>query len=180
MSRYLAALIFLASLRPALAATAGDLGDEIQHVALDPAECYRVLDVNFTKEDVKVYLASGYLVFAKPIHGMRLGAIFVASADGGDGDILLLPPTRSERASLATFTNSPNLEEHFKSAAFVFTDGTGDDLLAQLQNASAKKSPEMGGLIGEHWTSVLSNLMSSFGTRVVYDVLSAQRESGLF
>ena len=81
----------------------------------------------------------------------------------------------------ATFTNSPNLEEHFKSAAFVFTDGTGDDLLAQLQNNPAsKKSPEMGGLIAERWTPVLSNLISSFETRVVYDVLTAQRDTGIF
>ncbi len=38
----------------------------------------------------------------------------------------------------------------------------------------------MGGLIAERWTSVLSNLLSSFETRVVYDVLSAQRDTGLF
>ena len=38
----------------------------------------------------------------------------------------------------------------------------------------------MGGLIAERWTSVLSNLISSFETRVVYDVLSAQRDTGLF
>ena len=181
MLRFLPALILLASLRPALALTAADLGDEIEHVSLDPAECYRVLDLNFNKEDVKIYLASGYLVFTKPIHGTHLGAVFVASVDGGDADVLLLPPTRSERSSLATFTNSPNLEEHFKSAVFVFTDGTGDDLLAQLQNNPAsKKTPEMGGLIAERWTSVLSNLMSSFETRVVYDVLSAQRDTGIF
>ncbi len=139
MFRFLPALILLASLRPALAATAADLGDEIQHVSLDPAECYRVLDLNFSKEDVKVYLASGYLVFSKPVRGTRLGAVFVASVEAGDADVLLLPPTRSERSSLATFTNSPNLEEHFKSAVFVFTDGTGDDLLAQLQNNPGPK-----------------------------------------
>ena len=185
MLRFLPALILLASLRPAFALTAADLGDEIQHLSLDPAECYRVLDLNFNKEDVKVYLASGYLIFTKPDlqanQGTHLGAIFVASADGGDADVLLLPPTRSERSSLATFTNSPNLEEHFKSAAFIFTDGTGDDLLAQLQNNPAsKKSPEMGGLIAESWTSVVSNLISSFETRVVYDVLSGQRDTGIF
>ena len=181
MLRFLPALVLLASLRPALALTAADLGDEIEHVSLDPTECYRVLDLNFSKEEVKIYLASGYLVFTKPIHGTHLGAVFVASVDGGDADVLLLPPTRSERSSLATFTNSPNLEEHFKSAVFVFTDGTGDDLLAQLQNNPAsKKTPEMGGLIAERWTSVLSNLMSSFETRVVYDVLSAQRDTGIF
>lgn len=185
MPRILPALVFLATLlatlRPAIAMTAAQLGDEIQRVSLDPAECYRVIDLNFIKEDVKVYLAAGYLIFTKPVEGVRVGAFFVASADGGDADVVLLPPTRSERASLATFTKSPNLDEHFKSAAFVFTDGTGDELLAQLQgSASAKKSPEMGGLINEHWSGVLSNLMSSFETRLVYDLMSAQRRTGMF
>jgi hypothetical protein len=179
--RFLPALILLASTCPAFALTTADLGDEIQHISLDAGECYRVLDLNFSKEDVKVYLASGYLVFTKPIRGTHLGAVFVASSEGGDADVLLLPPTRSERSSLATFTNAPNLEEHFKAAAFVFTDGTADDLLVQLQNnPAAKKSPEMGGLIAENWSAVLSNLISSFETRVVYDVLSGQREDGLF
>ena len=181
MFRFLPAVILFASLRPACALTAADLDDEIQHTALDPAECYRVLDWNFNKEDVKVYLGSGYLVFSKPVQGMHLGAVFVANSEGGDADVLLLPPTRSERSSLATFTNSPNLEEHFKSAVFVFTDGTGDELLAQLQNNPAsKKSLEMGGLIAERWTQVLSNLITSFDARVVYDVLSAQRDNGMF
>jgi peptidase M1-like protein len=179
--RFLPALILLASLRPAFAVTAANLGDEVQNISLDPAECYRVIDLHFNKEDLKVYLGSGYLVFTKPISSKRLGAIFVATADGGDGDILLLPPTRSERSSLATFTNSPNLEEHFKSAALVFTDGTGDDLLAQLKdNAASKKSPEMGGLIAERWTPVLSNLVSSFETRVVYDMSSTGTGTGIF
>jgi Peptidase family M1 domain len=179
--RFLPALILLASLRPAFAFSAADLGDEIQHTALDPAECYRVLDLNFNKEDVKVYLGSGYLIFSKPVQGMHLGAVFVANAEAGDADVLLLPPTRSERSSLATFTNSPNLEEHFKAAVFVFTDGTGDQLLSQLRdNPASKQSSEMGGLIAEKWTPVLSNLISSFETRVVYDVLSAQRDNGIF
>ncbi len=181
MFRFLPALILLASLRPAVALTAADLGDEIQHTALDPAECYRVIDLNFNKEDVKVYLASGYLIFTKAVRGTHLGAVFVANTEGGDADILLLPPTRSERSSLATFTGSPNLDEHFKTAAFVFTDGTGDELLAQLQNnPDSKKTPDMGGLIAERWSPVLSNLISSFETRVVYDVLSEQRDTGMF
>ena len=181
MLRFLPALILFASLRPAVALTGADLGDQIQNIALDPAECYRVIDLNFNKEDLKLYLASGYLIFAKPVRGTHLGAVFIANAEGGDADVLLLPPTRSERSSLATFTNAPNLEEHFKSAAFIFTDGTGDDLLAQLQhNPDSKKNAEMGGLIAEHWSPILSNLISSFQTRVVYDALSARRDTGLF
>ena len=38
----------------------------------------------------------------------------------------------------------------------------------------------MGGLIVERWTSVLANLVASFETRVVYDILSDRRDNGLF
>jgi len=180
--RVLLALTLLAGIVPrVLADTAAQLGDQVEHIALDPDQCYRVLDLNFAKEDIKIYLASGYLIFAKPIGGARLGAIFVASEQAGDADLLLMPPTRSERSSLAKFTSQPTLEEHFKAAVFVFTDGTGDQLLAQLQsNQDAKKNPDMGALVVEHWNSVLANLVASFETRVVYDILSGQRDTGLF
>ncbi len=170
-----------ATTRIVLAASASDVGDQVEHISLDADECYRVLDLNFAKEDLKVYLASGYLIFAKPIGGAHLGAIFVASEEAGDADLLLIPPTRSERSSLAKFTNSPTLEEHFKTAALIFTDGTGDELYAQLKsNPTAKKSPDMGGLIAERWSSVLANLVASFQTRVVYDILSDKHDAGLF
>jgi hypothetical protein len=177
-----ALLLFAASTtRCVLAASAADLGDQVEHISLDTAECYRVLDLNFAKEDLKIYLASGYLIFAKPIRGSHLGAIFVTSSDAGDADLVLMPPTRSERSSLAKFTNSPTMDEHFKTAAFIFTDGTGDQLLAELQsNPTARKSPDMGALIVERWTSVLANLVASFETRVIYDVLSDRLDSGLF
>ncbi len=181
--RVLAALFLFAAIpRCGFAATAADVGNQVEHISLDANECYHVLDLNFAKEDLKIYLASGYLIFAKPIGGAHLGAIFVSSADAGDADLLLLPPTRSERSSLAKFTNSPTLEEHFTAAALIFTDGTGDQLLAQLKNpaAPAQKSPDMGGLIVERWTSVLANLVASFETRVVYDILSDRRDNGLF
>lgn len=181
--RVLPVLLLLAAItRGGLAASAAAVGDQVEHISLDANECYRVLDLNFAKEDLKIYLASGYLIFAKPIGGAHLGAIFVSSADAGDADLLLMPPTRSERSSLAKFTNSPTMDEHFKTAAFIFTDGTGDQLLDQLRNpaAAAKKSPDMGGLIVERWTSVLANLVASFETRVVYDILSDRRDTGLF
>jgi len=179
--RVLSALLLLAIVRCGLAASASDVGNQVEHISLDAAECYRVLDLNFAKEDLKIYLASGYLIFAKPIGGSHLGAIFVTSAEAGDADVLLIPPTRSERSSLTKFTSSPTMEEHFKAAAFIFTDGTGDQLFAQLQsNPAAKKSPDMGGLIVERWTSVLGNLVASFETRVVYDILSSRPDTGLF
>jgi len=179
--RVLPALILLAAARCLLATAASEVGDQIQHTSLDPSECYRVLDLNFSKEDIKVYLASGYLIFAKPIGGAHLGAIFVTDAEAGDADLVLIPPSRSERASLAKFTGSPTLDEHFKAAAFISTDGMGDRLYAELQNnPTAKKSPDMGALIVDNWRSVLANLASSFQTRLVYDILSARPANGLF
>jgi len=179
--RVLPALLLLATVPCGFAFSAADVGKQVEHISLDAAECYRVLDLNFTKEDLKIYLASGYLIFAKPIGGARLGAIFVTTAEAGDAELLLLPPTRSERSSLARFTKAPTLEEHFKAAALIFTDGTGEQLLAQLQsNPAVKKSPDMGGLITGNWNSVLANLVASFETRVVYDILSNRPSAGLF
>jgi len=180
--RVLPGLILLAATtRCLLAASAAQVGDQVEHISLDPDQCFRVLDLNFAKEDLKIYLASGYLIFAKPIGGARLGAIFVTSEEAGDADLLLLPPTRSERSSLAKFTGSPTLDEHFKVAAFVFTDGTGDRLFAQLEsNSPVKKSPDMGNLMAGRWTTVLADLVASFETRVVYDILSDQPDNGVF
>jgi hypothetical protein len=179
--RGLLVLLFLLTLRPVFGTSAADVDREIQQIALDPGECYRVLELSFAKEDLKIYLTSGYLIFSKPINGVRLGAVFVASSEAGDAEVLLLPPTRGERLSLANFTGEPNLEEHFKVAAFIFTDGTGDQLLARVQaDPAPKKSPEMGGLIAEQYTSVVRNLTGSFETRLVYDLLSGARGGGLF
>jgi hypothetical protein len=165
----------------ALAASAADLSRQLKQVALDVDECYRVVDINFTKEDVKVYLTSGYIIFTKPIAGIRPGAIFAASAEAGDAEVLLMPPVRSERLSLATFTESPNLEEHLTAAAFIFTDGSGEELLAQIQaNPASKKSPEAGNLLADQWNPVLRNLFDSFETRLVYDLLIGDRKSGVF
>jgi Peptidase family M1 domain len=180
VARFPAVLVLL-TLRCAFATSASGLAQQIQQMSLDPEECYRVLEFNFSKEDLKIYLTSGYLTFTKPVHGERLGAAFVADADGGDAEVLLLPPTRSERQSLANFTKSPNLEEHFKAAVFLFTDGTGDELWRQLQsNPGQKKKPEAGELIASQYTDTLRNLADSFEPRLVFDLLSGDPKAGLF
>lgn len=174
-------LLSAVALRCACGASASGLAQELHQISLDPQECFRVVDLNFAKEDLKIYLASGYLIFTQPIAGMRLGAIFAADASGGDAEVLLLPPTRSERQSLAQFTNSPNLEEHFKFAAFLFTDGSADALLDQIRaRSSDKKLPEAGELLAGQFGVALRNLTESFENRLVSDLLSDDRKSGLF
>src|SRR5262245_25085431 len=99
--------------RLACAGAAADLARAISEISLDPGECYRVRDVTIVKEDARFYLTDGYLIFTKPVAGARVAAIFTTEVDGGDAEVLLMPPSRSERRSLASYTGSPNMNEHF-------------------------------------------------------------------
>ena len=49
--------------------TASDLGRTLREAGLDPTECYRVRDIEFSQEDAQFYLTSGYLIFGKPVNG---------------------------------------------------------------------------------------------------------------
>ncbi|MEO8025203.1 MAG: M1 family aminopeptidase [Bryobacteraceae bacterium] len=161
--------------------SASGLLRELRDSALDPAACFRVRDLQIAREDIKIYLTDGYLLFSKPVAGRRLYAVFSGETDTGDAEILLLPPHRSERESLAGFTHSPNMSEHLKSALFVFSDGTAEELIARLDGASAAKTPEMGALLESRWSSVLRNVQPGFEVRLADDLLrDAGASNGLF
>ncbi len=176
MLRTLLIAAFLAS--SLFAETAADLGRAIRAAGLDPAECYRVHDIEFLQEDMQFYLTSGYLIFGKPVHGNPVTAVFSADTEGGDAEVLLLPPDKSERRTLATHTGSPNLDEHFKTAIFLFTDAAVRDLLEQVRTSeSARKAPETGALLADQWNPALNNITGSFESRMVFDILNARDQS---
>src|SRR5437588_2141498 len=175
-------LIALISLRLSAADSAASIAGQLHRIALDPHECYRVIDLNFSKAEARIYFTSGYLIFAKPVEGQRISAVFSADKEGGDGEILLLPPLRSERLSLANFTESPNLNEHFRSALMIFSDNTADELVSRLHaNPMDKPAPEIGALLADRFSTVLQNLAASFEVRLVEDLLSSTpNRPGLF
>ncbi|MEK7752633.1 MAG: hypothetical protein AAB654_12005, partial [Acidobacteriota bacterium] len=145
-----------------------------------PEQCYRIRDISFSKEDIRIYLTDGYLIFGKPVNGRRITAVFSADVEGGDAELLVMPPTRSERLSLATFTESPTLNEHFQSSVMIFTDDTASLLAGAVQAAGAPKSPEMGALLASNSESVVRNLVTSFEVRVTLDLLRNLPERGFF
>jgi len=72
----------------------------------------------------------------------------VTDVEGGDGEVIMLPPDRSERRFLAQYTQSPNLDEHFKTALFLFTGDEYQALIAQIpDNPANKRTPEVGPLM---------------------------------
>lgn len=178
MLRFLLALIALTPVwayQPP-APNAAELARQIREAGLDPTECYRVRDFNFTKDDVRLYLNDGYLIFSKPVQGQWLSALFTTDVEGGDGEVIVIPPTRAERQSLASFTQSPNLDEHVRVALMVFTDGSGARLRESLlagENAG-KKSAEMGAVLAGQWTPVISNITQPLQVRMIGDLLAAR------
>lgn len=151
---------------------AADLGHRVLTAGLDPNECYRVRDLELSKDDARFYLTDGYIVFGKPVNGGPISAVFAADTDGGDAEVLLLPPDRAERKSLANYTGAPNLNEHFAQAVFLFTDETAKGLLEQIAKAGSKRMPEVGAVMVERLGGVVANLMTSFESRIVLDLLT--------
>jgi len=160
----------------ALPSTAADLARLIRESGMDPAECYRVRDLSFVKDDIKLYLNDGYLIFSKPVMGQRLSAIFTTDVEGGDGEVIVIPPTRSERQSLAAFTQSPNLDEHVKTILMILTDDSMAVLRTALeqQGEAAKKAPSAGALLAEHWDPVVANISGPMQMRLVADLWSVR------
>jgi hypothetical protein len=160
--------------------TAAELAKQIHDAGLDPDECYRVRDLSFQKEDIRIYLTDGYLIFSKPVAGSRRGAVFTAEVEGGDGEVLLLPPYRGERQSLAMFTQSANLDEHFQAALMIFTDASAQGLLDRIvKEGTGKKAPEVGPSLAEKWGPVLGNVQAGFQMRLVEDLLAPAQEGGM-
>jgi len=175
-------LLWILAVLPAVLLAAGDtaarLNKEILRAGLDPDECYRVREIPFGKEDLRLYLTEGYVIFGNPVRGRRLSAVFSGEVEGGDGELLVMPPTRSERLSLATFTDSPNLDEHFSDAVMIFSDDTAETLRKLiLSRPRVRKSPEMGNILQEKFSPVVSNFCRSFSARLIYDVLSGHPPS---
>lgn len=117
----------------------------LHQLSIDPSQTYRVLDLQIARGDIRIYLTAGTLAFTKPIAGHVVAAVFTtANTEAGDGEVLVLPTTRSERASLAAFAKSPNLDEHFSSAVFFFADETAQELRAGLEDRPLHPAPEQG------------------------------------
>jgi len=155
--------------------TAADLARVIRESGLDAGECYRVRDLGFVKDDVKLYLNDGYLIFSKPVMGQRLSAVFTAENEGGDGEVIVIPPNRSERQSLAGFTQSPNLDEHFRAILMIFTDDSMERLRESMEREGApKKAPEMGALLAAQWNPVLTNISGPMQMSLVADLWSGR------
>ncbi len=175
------ALLALASGVYAAGPTA-ELADRLTAAGLDPGTCFHVRDLHLVRGDIRFYFNDGYFVFGKPVGGVRTSAVFVASEEGGDAEVLLMPPTKPERLSLSLYAKTPNLNEHFSHAILVFSDDTAAELQEEiLQSGATRTDPERGAGIASEWEPVVRNFTRSFQIRLVHDMLGENRAAfGIF
>src|ERR1035438_879491 len=105
----LSAIFLLTTLAGATSVT--DVAHAVLDAGLDSGECYHVRDLHFSADRAKFFFTDGYLILGRPIQGQRVTAFFTTDVEGGDAEVLLLPPNRAERQSLAAYAGSPNLDE---------------------------------------------------------------------
>lgn len=154
----------------------------IKGLELDPDNCFRVRDVYLEREDAKFYFTDGHIVFAKPVLGRIIAALFVATEPTDVGEVLLIPPSPAERQSVARFLGETILNEKFRNAMMFFTDDTASELDAAIRAAPGwKPDPIAGARIAPRWSVVLRNLIESSASRALIDLYSgAEGEDGFF
>ena len=156
---------------------AAAIGADLHRLELDPDACYRVRDLAFERPDVRFFFTDGWLIFARPVAGHRIAALYRASESTDDAEIMLRPSNRSERASLAHSAGTPNMDEHFGMAVLLFTGG-GEDLLAAARDNGGKPSPERGLLFASELGNVVRRLVSGMEVRIAHDLLTNASRQG--
>ncbi len=158
---------------PGAAQSIQELARSVRVSGLDPTECYRVRDLRLTRDDLRFFFDDGYLIFGKAVNGARLSAVFTADVEAGDAELLVIPPHRSERSSLAFYTHSPNLEQHFDTAAFIFTDKTYAELMQAIaKNGPPENAPERGAELAQKWALPVQDLLAASSVHILSDLLS--------
>ena len=181
MKHYALLLALLPAVLCAQALPSGaDLAQAIGSATLDVEQCYLVRDLAFSRDEIKFYFNDGLLMFTRPVAGERVGAVFSGVEETADGELLLLPPSRDERTSLAKFTRTPNFDEHFSAALLTFTDKTGRDILQEIAAGRGRPATEGCQQLAEQWDPVVVNLNGSLAQRIAGDLLAPSRPGGGF
>jgi Peptidase family M1 domain len=154
----------------------------LHQASLDPAQTYRVRDLQLSRGDIHLYLTDGFLSFVKPVAGQVFAAVFTtAGSDTGDAEVLLLPPFASERASLASFIKTPNLDEHVTSALLLFSDKTASELVAQIEDHPVRTASDMAAQLAPKVNPAVQKVVAQVDVRLAASLLDNHApDSGFF
>jgi hypothetical protein len=147
----------------------------IKEAGLDPEACFRVRDLRIRRPGLSIYLNEGLLIFTKPVAGRRFGAVFSGEIEGGDAEVLVVPPTTIERRALSAITESPTFNEHFRSAALMFGDDTAEQLIAEIKEKSVPGlRDDDGPSLASRYSEGIKQLANAFAVRLTEEALMQQ------
>lgn len=173
--------LLLAALRTCSAAPAADTLAALRSLEFDPGQCYRVREISFKRGDVSFYLTEGYLLLSKPVRGQPVAAVFSSAVDGGDAEVIMMPPNRDERRNLAARIHSPNLDEHIGEAVFFFADNTAAELNKQMSGSEwVHRDPAHGAEMAAKYNAAIQAVIPQFQTALLLDLMGETRSPGSF
>jgi len=138
--------------------TAEALYSRLRSVGLDEQRVYHVRGASIDRPNLHLAFDDGTLAFTEDICGHVTGAFFE-----GEGEVLLRPPNRVERESLALFTEMAILEEQFTSGYLRFNDDTVSVLQPFLTPA-----PDSADFL-KTWSASSHNLAEPDALRLLLD-----------
>src|SRR5208282_4590247 len=135
----------------------------LRSVELDPQRVYHIRDASIDRPNLHLDLDDGTLAFTEDICGRITGAFFE-----GEGEVLLRPPNRAERGSLALFTGMAILEEQFTSGYLRFNDDTAAVLKPFLSPATESADFTKQDFI-KQWSDMSRTLAEFDALRLLLD-----------
>ena len=139
----------------------------LQSVGLDKSRVYNIREVTLERAAFHITFDDGTIAFTEDVDGHVTGAFFE-----GEGEVLLIPNSQSERASMMLFTGAAILEEKFVTAYFRFND----DTFAELQ--PALRAAANGEEFVSQWDSTARNLAQLDALRLLLSFSNTLPTSG--
>src|SRR5271163_2221148 len=144
------------------------LYDALNALRVDPTAVYSVEAENrihLRRGDATLAFDEGKLGFFVALDGRITGAVFA-----GRGHALAAPRDPVEKQQMARFLDASVLDEDFTSAYLRFTDGTANELLAQLRENKLSAQSDSG--FAERWDSPLGLLNNAQSLRVMNGLIA--------
>ncbi|HXJ93759.1 MAG TPA: M1 family aminopeptidase [Terriglobia bacterium] len=155
---------------PSVPSDPRELLKTLNQLSIDSSQVYFLRDARITRDRVTLYFNRGFLGLLSTVQGEVTGAAFL-----GDGEVLMVPPDAVERQSLAWFTQSPVLDEHFTSTYLRFTDGTAHELLKYARPPDPEAAEKPPAEFVPAWNDLAKRLNPGHSLRVLDDLVSDQR-----
>ena len=181
MVRLLLLLAFLLPV-PASAATAADIARAIRENSFDRDECYRVRDLSFVKEDIRLYLTDGHLIFSKPVAGQphRRRLLRRCRRRRRRGDPASRPTAPSAARWPPSSTRPTSTNTSAPSSCSSPATSTSSSKRRSPPIPAIARRPKSRRCSTQKWSPVLRNLGTSYQVRLTLDLLGAPARGGLF